>query len=74
MTRSVQIEAIGLANPPRRFGQHGAFQMAGYTGPRIGCAGALPTLTALAILSAPILDWGQFLVEVRKTFGGNQST
>jgi len=32
---SVQIEAIGLANPPRRFSQDEAFQMAGYTSPRI---------------------------------------
>src|ERR1700683_2653370 len=31
----VQIEAIGLANPPRRFSQDEAFQMAGYTSPRI---------------------------------------
>jgi polyketide synthase Type III len=33
--RSAQIEAIGLANPPRRFSQDEAFQMAGYTSPRI---------------------------------------
>jgi predicted naringenin-chalcone synthase len=33
--RSVQIEAIGLANPPRRFSQDEAFQMAGYTSLRI---------------------------------------
>jgi polyketide synthase Type III len=33
--KSVQIEAIGLANPPRRFSQDEAFQMAGYTSPRI---------------------------------------
>jgi polyketide synthase Type III len=32
--KSVQIEAIGLANPPRRFSQDEAFQMAGYTSPR----------------------------------------
>jgi polyketide synthase Type III len=32
---SVQIEAVGLANPPRRFSQDEAFQMAGYTSPRI---------------------------------------
>ena len=32
---SVQIEAIGLANPPRRFTQDETFQMAGYTSPRI---------------------------------------
>jgi polyketide synthase Type III len=31
----VQIEAIGLANPPRRFSQDETFQMAGYTSPRI---------------------------------------
>jgi polyketide synthase Type III len=31
----VQIEAIGLANPPRRFTQDETFQMAGYTSPRI---------------------------------------
>jgi polyketide synthase Type III len=31
----VRIEAIGLANPPRRFSQDEAFQMAGYTSPRI---------------------------------------
>ena len=29
------IEAIGLANPPRRFTQDETFQMAGYTSPRI---------------------------------------
>jgi predicted naringenin-chalcone synthase len=33
--RPVQIEAVGLANPPRRFSQDEAFQMAGYTSPRI---------------------------------------
>ena len=33
--RSAHIEAIGLANPPRRFSQDEAFQMAGYTSPRI---------------------------------------
>lgn len=33
--RSVQIKAIGLANPPRRFSQDEAFQMAGYTSPRV---------------------------------------
>jgi predicted naringenin-chalcone synthase len=32
--KSVQIEAIGLANPPRRFSQDEAVQMAGYTSPR----------------------------------------
>src|SRR3984957_729779 len=33
--RLVQIEAIGLANPPRRFSQDETFQMDGYTSPRI---------------------------------------
>jgi predicted naringenin-chalcone synthase len=33
--RLAQIEAIGLANPPRRFSQDETFQMAGYTSPRI---------------------------------------
>jgi polyketide synthase Type III len=33
--RSVGIEAIGVANPPRRFSQDEAFQLAGYSSPRI---------------------------------------
>ena len=33
--RPIGIEAIGLANPPRRFTQDETFQMAGYTSPRI---------------------------------------
>jgi 3,5-dihydroxyphenylacetyl-CoA synthase len=33
--RSPRIAAIGVANPPRRFSQEEAFQMAGYTSPRI---------------------------------------
>ena len=70
MTRSVQIEAIGLANPPRRFGQHGAFQMAGYTSPRIGCAGALPTLDCLRF--CPRLSWtgGNSLLRFAKLVWG----
>jgi hypothetical protein len=31
----IGIQAIGLANPPRRFTQDETFQMAGYTSPRI---------------------------------------
>ena len=33
--RSPRIAAVGVANPPRRFNQEEAFQMAGYTSPRI---------------------------------------
>jgi 3,5-dihydroxyphenylacetyl-CoA synthase len=33
--RSAQIDAIGVATPPRRFSQDETFQMAGYTSPRI---------------------------------------